>query len=259
MLHRLFPLLLLAALLPLGWSSADAVRARPADPRAPGDSLDLPETNYYEITTPAGRMVVRLYDETPVHRDNFKKLAAEGFYDSTAFHRVIRGFMIQGGDPNSKDDDPFDDGQGDPGYTLPAEIVPSLFHKRGALAAARTGDAVNPERRSSGSQFYIVQGRPHDDVQLAAIEAQIRAATGDSTFTFSEAAREMYRTVGGTPNLDMQYTVFGELVEGLDVLDRLAAAPTPRSTGQRLHPAVDDHPFERLYIVVRPLPEYVER
>ena len=108
------------------------------------DTLVLPATNYYEIHTPLGRMVVRLYDETPLHRDNFKRLVATGFYDSTTFHRVIDGFVIQGGDPNSKDADPSNDGTGGPGYTLPAEIRPGLFHRRGALASARQGDEVNP-------------------------------------------------------------------------------------------------------------------
>jgi peptidyl-prolyl cis-trans isomerase B (cyclophilin B) len=180
----------------------------------------LPATNYYEIATPAGAFVVRLSDETPVHRDNFKKLVAEGFYDGTTFHRVIRGFMIQGGDPNSRDDDPANDGQGGPGYTLPAEIVPGATHAVGALAAARKGDPVNPERRSSGSQFYIVTGR--------------------------------------ADHLDGQYTIFGRVVEGLDVIAELERAETPRATGARVSPALRDRPAEPAPMQVRPLPDYAE-
>jgi peptidyl-prolyl cis-trans isomerase B (cyclophilin B) len=181
----------------------------------------LPATNYYEVATPAGAFVVRLSDETPVHRDNFKKLVAEGFYDGTTFHRVIRGFMIQGGDPNSRDDDPADDGQGGPGYTLPAEIVPGATHAVGALAAARQSDAVNPERRSSGSQFYVVTGP-------------------------------------NATHLDGAYTVFGHVVEGLDVLDRIQQAETPRSTGRPAPPALRDRPAEPAPMQIRPLPDYAE-
>lgn len=251
----LLVLLLFGCRQPVREASAEA-QASAEHGDAPADTLDLPETNYYEITTPQGRMVLRLYDETPLHRDNFKKLAAQGFYDGTTFHRIIQGFMIQGGDPNSKDDDPYNDGQGDPGYTLPAEVVPALYHKRGALAAARTGDHVNPERRSSGSQFYIVQGTTFDDFQLGMVQQQVRAALRNPEFSFSEEARQVYETVGGAPNLDMQYTVFGEVVEGLDVLDRIAGVATPRSTGQHTQPALVDRPLEPVAMTVRPLPDY---
>jgi hypothetical protein len=131
-------------------AAAAAETAETAPAPVAQDTVKLPETNFYAIETPMGRMVVRLYDETPLHRDNFKRLAADSAYDGTTFHRIIQGFMIQGGDPNSRDDDPYNDGMGDPGYTVPAEIRPARYHKRGALAAARQGDPVNPERRSAG-------------------------------------------------------------------------------------------------------------
>ena len=147
-------------------------------------TAQLIETNYFEIETPRGRMVLRLYDETPGHRDNFKKLVAEQAYDSTLFHRVIGGFMIQGGDPTSRDADPMNDGGGGPGYTVPAEIRPELFHKRGALSAARQNDQVNPQRESSGSQFYVVVGRVFSDEELDNIERQFSQRAGQP-FEFS--------------------------------------------------------------------------
>ncbi len=225
------------------------------NPFAMPDSTHLPETNYYAIETPHGRMVVRLYDETPAHRDNFKKLAAAAFYDGTLFHRVIDGFMIQGGDPNSRDDDPFNDGQGGPGYTIPAEFDPDLFHKRGALAAARQGDQVNPERRSSGSQFYIVHGTPADSSLLDQMEQQVRSGAR-SDFRFSAEQRAVYQAEGGTPFLDQQYTVFGELVEGFDVLEKIAQTSTPRRSGQPAAPPLMDRPLDPVSMTVRPLPEY---
>jgi len=213
------------------------------------------DTSYYEIVTPQGRMVVRLYDETPQHRDNFRKLAEEGFYDGTLFHRVIQRFMVQGGDPNSRDDDPSDDGMGGPGYRVPAEFVPGLFHRRGALAAARDN---NPERASSGSQFYIVQGSVVPDTMLTQLEARMRAQLGPE-FTFSPEAREVYTTVGGAPWLDGQYTVFGQLVEGFAVLDSIAAAPTPNTLGRPAPPGIGERPIENIPMTVRPLPGYVEQ
>jgi cyclophilin family peptidyl-prolyl cis-trans isomerase len=213
----------------------------------------LPETNYYEIETPLGRMVLRLYDETPGHRDNFKKLVAEQFYDSTRFHRVISGFMIQGGDPNSRDDNPANDGQGGPGYRVPAEIVPGLFHKRGALSAARQADQVNPERQSSGSQFYIVHGTIFPDDYLSQMEAGLKQQIPDPAFAFSEEARRVYTTEGGAPNLDGMYTVFGELVEGFDVLDDITRVATPSRLGGR-----GDNPLVPVWMVARPLPDYQE-
>lgn len=174
------------------------------------------------ISTSMGDIAIVLYDETPEHRDNFVKLAREGFYEGILFHRVIEGFMIQAGDPMSRDAAPGESlGSGGPGYTLPAEIVEGLFHQKGALAAARQGDQVNPERRSSGSQFYIVQGRAWSEAELNQMEQQRGTA-------FTEAAREAYTTVGGTPHLDDAYTVFGQVVEGLDVVDRIASVQTGR-------------------------------
>ncbi len=222
-------------------------------PSAPQDSL---ATNYFEVETRVGRFVIMLYDETPIHRDNFKKLAAERFYDGTSFHRIIEGFMIQGGDPNSRDDDPYNDGAGDPGYTLEAEIKPERFHKRGAVAAARTGDSVNPERRSSGSQFYVVTGMKFDDATLDRVERQIRQMTNDPSFAFADTVRAAYRDAGGAPNLDGQYTVFGEVVEGMDVVDALAALETPRSTGRHVAPELVDRPLDPPTMTVRALPDY---
>lgn len=211
-----------------------------------------PDTSYYEITTPKGRMVIQLYDETPLHRDNFRKLADEGFYDGTLFHRVIQRFMIQGGDPNSKDEDPMNDGQGGPGYRIPAEFVPGLFHRRGALAAARDN---NPERASNGSQFYIVHGAVIADSMLTMLERRISDQTG-SPFTFSPEAREVYATDGGAPWLDGQYTVFGQLVEGFAVLDSIAAIPTPTSMGHPAPPGIGERPVEDVPMTVRALPDY---
>ena len=171
------------------------------------------------ISTSLGDIKVKLYNETPYHRDNFLKLAKEAYYDNTLFHRVIKGFMIQGGDPDSKNATPEQSlGMGGPGYTLPAEINPNLFHKKGALSAARTGDQMNPQRRSSGSQFYVVQGKTYTGEELKQMEAR--------GFVFSDAQKTAYKTIGGTPFLDAQYTVFGEVVEGLDVLDKIAATET---------------------------------
>jgi len=172
-----------------------------------------------KIETSAGDMVVMLYDETPIHRDNMLKLAREGYFKGQLFHRVIRDFMIQGGDPHSVDADRGQRlGTGGPGYTLPAEFRKDLFHKKGALAAARMGDQVNPEKESSGSQFYLVQGQVFTVDMLKALEK-------DRPEPFTPAAIEAYTTIGGTPHLDGAYTVFGEVVEGLDVLDSIASVP----------------------------------
>jgi cyclophilin family peptidyl-prolyl cis-trans isomerase len=141
------------------------------------------------LSTEYGDMIILLYDDTPKHKENFIKLATQGYYDSTTFHRIINDFMIQGGDPNSKDKNPDNDGMGNPGYTIPNEIKPELKHKRGAVAAARIGDSQNPERASNGSQFYIVEN--HE----------------------------------GTPHLDNAYTVFGQVIKGLDVIDKIAEQP----------------------------------
>ena len=224
-----------------------------------------------KISTALGDIIVRLYDETPAHRDNFLKLAREGFYDGTLFHRVIKDFMIQGGDPQSKGAPAGKAlGSGDAGYTLPAEFDPALFHKRGALSAARLGDEVNPERRSSGCQFYIVWGKKYSQGEMGQMARQMEMRAQQQVFDalvqqhrdeimqlrrnrdrdglmalqekliaqteekvrkeglgkMSDAAKEVYTTVGGTPFLDGQYTVFGEVVSGLSVVDDIQQAAT---------------------------------
>lgn len=174
--------------------------------------------NYYVmISTNYGDMVVKLYNETPNHRDNFVKLVREGFYDSLLFHRVIQDFMIQGGDKNSKHaskGQPL--GDGSLNYTVPAEFVDTLIHKKGALAAARQGDMVNPTKASSSCQFYIVQGQVWDKETLDRYAKARRV-------TLSQQQIETYTSVGGTPHLDGEYTVFGEVVSGMDVIDKIAA------------------------------------
>ena len=172
---------------------------------------------YVKIETSYGDMVVKLYNETPLHRDNFIKLVKEGTYNDLLFHRVINQFMIQGGDPNSRNAKPGQMlGDGELGYTLPAEFVPGLYHKKGALAAARQGDAVNPEKRSSSCQFYIVQGTTWDANRLKMVEQRM----GKS---FTPEQIQVYASLGGTPFLDGDYTVFGEVVEGMEVIDKIAA------------------------------------
>ena len=229
-------------------------------------------SNLVIIKTTLGDIKVRLYDETPKHRDNFLKLVAEGTLNNTLFHRVIKDFMIQGGDPDSIGAPAGKMlGTGGPGYTIPAEIVyPKLYHKRGALSAARLGDDMNPEKESSGSQFYIVWGKVYKDGELKQLEKQMAIQQKQSVFnaltikhkaeimdlrrnrdreglallqdqlieetkrqcteigkpTFTEEQRTAYTTVGGTPFLDTQYTVFGEVVEGLDVVERIQACQT---------------------------------
>lgn len=174
-----------------------------------------------KLTTDSGVIVLQLYNQTPLHRDNFLKLVKQHYFDSLLFHRVIKNFMIQGGDPESKNAKPkILLGNGGPGYNIPAEFDSILFHKKGALAAAREGDNVNPMKASSGSQFYIVQGKIFTDAGLDSVE----------TFRLKgrkipAAHREVYKTIGGTPHLDMNYTVFGEVESGLEVVDKIAAAP----------------------------------
>lgn len=227
-----------------------------------------------KLETTLGNIIVKLYNETPKHRDNFVKLAKEGVYDSTLFHRVIKNFMIQAGDPESKNAaDTAMLGNGDVGYTVPAEFIPALFHKRGALAAARQGDDVNPKKESSGCQFYIVTGKKFSEAQLINMENQMNEARLDTVFQqlahkhmkeifkmrkagdnegllelqdsleaqaraitdkepalkFSKAQIQAYTTVGGTPHLDGNYTVFGEVVEGMDVVEKIGEAKTNRA------------------------------
>lgn len=224
-----------------------------------------------KINTMLGDIVVRLYDETPLHRDNFLKLVKDGYYDGTLFHRVIKNFMIQGGDPDSKGAPAGKMlGMGGPSYTIEAEIKEGLFHKRGALAAARQGDEVNPERRSSGSQFYIVWGDVYKEGQLRQFSKQLRMQKVQNVFNalaaehrseimqmrrdrdraglqnlqetlaaeaekrvgdvgLSDEQIKIYSTLGGTPHLDGQYTVFGEVEDGLDVVEMIQNSPTGRA------------------------------
>ncbi len=232
-----------------------------------------PKDTRIRIETPYGTIVARLYNDTPLHRDNFISLIKDGYYDSLLFHRVIKDFMIQGGDPDSRQAQAGEIlGNGGPDYTLPAEIRPGHYHKKGALAAARMGDDVNPEKASSGSQFYIVQGAVYEenvldmlenrindnrrreigtrllqDERFANIEAKITQARDkndqktlqqitldiqtaieqemekEGLFRFTEEQRRTYTTVGGAPHLDATYTVFGEVEEGLEIIEKIAA------------------------------------
>jgi len=177
------------------------------------------------MQTTMGDIVIRLSDSTPLHRDNFLKLVKVGYYDSILFHRVIKDFMIQGGDPDSKRaaaGKPL--GNGGPGYTVPAEFRKTLFHKKGVIAAARSGDNMNPTKASNGSQFYIAQGKVFTDAGLDSVE----------TFRLNgrkipAEQRQAYKTIGGTPHLDQGYTVYGEVVKGLDVIDKIAAVQTSKA------------------------------
>ena len=237
-----------------------------------------------KLETTMGNITVALYNETPKHRDNFIKLVKEGVYDSTLFHRVIKQFMIQAGDPDSKNaSDTAMLGSGDVGYTIPAEFNPKFFHKKGVLAAARQGDDVNPEKASSGCQFYIVTGRKFTEPQLLGMENKINEQREEALFdslarqhmkeiykmrkagdnagllelqdTLEAQARELadkeekfrftpeqikaYSTIGGAPHLDGSYTVFGEVTEGMEVVDNIEIAKTNRS----------DRPIENIRIL----------
>ncbi len=172
-----------------------------------------------KLTTDSGVIILMLYDKTPLHRDNFVKLVRGKYYDSLLFHRVINNFMIQGGDPDSKNAKPgLHLGEGSLNYTIPAEFDTSLFHKRGALAAAREADDINPKKASSATQFYIVDGETFTDRQLDRVEEK-------NKIHIPQSHREFYKTVGGTPFLDMNYTVFGEVISGMDVVEKIANAP----------------------------------
>lgn len=186
-------------------------------PVAKAKSVAIPAEVFtrVKITTDAGEIVIKLYNKTPLHRDNFIKLVTDHFYDSLLFHRIINGFMIQGGDPNSKTAPTGTMlGMGDVGYTIPAEFDSTLYHKRGALCAART---ENPEKASSGCQFYIVHGRKSSNGELDNIQMQ-------RGLKYSPAQRMTYKMNGGTPFLDLNYTVFGEVESGMEVVDKIAAA-----------------------------------
>ena len=222
----------------------------------------------YKIETTYGDMVFKLYDSTPLHKENFIKLIKQGYFNDLLFHRVINEFMIQGGDPNSRNADAGKMlGEGGPGYTIPAEFIDSIFHKKGVLAAAREGDDVNPEMRSAGSQFYIVQGKVLTDEDVKKVEDRINASrlnklvskniedaklqsynTGgnidyqiilpaarkkaedefksEGYYKIPENKLKVYQTIGGTPHLDNAYTIFGEVVEGLEIIDIIAAVET---------------------------------
>lgn len=175
-----------------------------------------------EVVTTKGTLVLRLSDSTPMHRDNFLRLVKAHYYDDILFHRVIKNFMIQGGDPNSRRaTDTTELGAGDTTYTIPAEFRASLFHYKGALAAAREGDNVNPKRESSATQFYIVQGKRYTDAGLDSMEqGRLKGRK------IPLAQREVYKTAGGAPHLDQLYTVFGGVVRGLDVVDSITSVPT---------------------------------
>lgn len=248
----------------------------------------MPAGPVVDIKTTFGDIKVKLYDDTPLHRDNFLKLAKEGYYDGVLFHRVIKDFMVQTGDPDSKNATPDQQlGAGDPDYTIPAEIIyPKYYHKYGALAAARTGDQVNPERRSSGSQFYIVTGNKispsqaermklqveytakqnyfnnlcrknmatidslrntHDEAGLKALQEKLVAET-EANVKVPELPSKMlkdYETIGGAPHLDGQYTVFGEVLSGMDTVEKIqnaetGAADRPRSDIRIISMKVED-------------------
>jgi len=191
-----------------------------------------------EMVTDKGTMVIRLSDLTPLHRNNFLLLVKQHYYDSILFHRVINHFMIQAGDPGSRNARPSAQlGDGGPAYTIPAEFTAELFHKKGVIAAARQGDDVNPAKASSGSQFYIVQGRVFTDAGL------------DSVETFRLKGRKLpamhravYKTLGGAPHLDSAYTVFGEVINGLAVIDSIAKTPTNGRQG-------GDRPLQNIRII----------
>lgn len=240
----------------------------------PKKSSDMEKRTQVKIETTMGEIIVELYNETPKHRDNFIKLAKEGVYDSTLFHRVIRQFMIQAGDPESKNAaDTAQLGSGDVGYTIPAEFVPKFFHKKGALAAARMGDDVNPERESSGCQFYIVTGRKFRESQLLDMAGQknnarmdtifnqlarkhmkeiykLRKANGqdgllelqdsleaqayalykeEEPFMFTPEQLTAYSTIGGAPHLDGAYTVFGQVVSGMETVEKIEGTKTGKA------------------------------
>lgn len=189
-------------------------------------NIELPAiegTTHFVIHTDFGDMRGVLYDATPKHRDNFIKLAKQNFFDNLLFHRVIDGFMIQGGDPESRNAESNKMlGNGGPGYTIPAEFDPLLIHKKGVLSAARMPDNVNPQKESSGSQFYVVQGKPYNADQINSMCKRTKA-------TYLPEQIEYYQKVGGTPFLDNQYTVFGEITDGLEIIDRIAKVKTNRS------------------------------
>lgn len=190
------------------------------------------------LQTDKGDILIRLSDSTPLHRDNFLKLVKLHYYDGVLFHRVIKDFMIQAGDPNSKTAKPGEPlGNGGPGYTVPAEFRAGLFHKKGVIAAARMGDNVNPQKASSGSQFYLVQGKKFTEDELNRLES---GRLGGRKIPADQ--REVYKTIGGTPHLDQGYTVFGEIISGIEVLDAISEVATSKGADR-------DRPLEDIRII----------
>jgi len=218
-MRKFLPLLIIATILVAGCGQAS--KKSPNDTAA--EQAKQVAAKYdgmyqFKIITKFGTMTGVLYNETPIHRDNFIKLIGEDYYNGLLFHRIISGFMIQGGDPESKAAvADVSLGNGGPGYTLKAEINPQFIHKKGALAAARTGDFINPERESSGSQFYIVHGSTITQDMLDNAVSQ--------GIPYTETQMAIYKKMGGAMHLDMQYTVFGEIIDGFDVIDAIAAVP----------------------------------
>jgi len=188
-------------------------------------SFDIPSPQTVVINTSYGDITIRLYDKTPLHRDNFLKLTAEGYFDNTLFHRVIQNFVIQGGDPDSKTAKPGQMlGDGGPAYTIPFEYVPEYFHKRGAVGMGRENDDINPSMASAGSQFYIVQGKKFTDAGLDTVYKKVmRHHKQVTSWTLTKRQRKAYKKDGGIPHLDGFYTVFGEVVKGMEVVDKIAA------------------------------------
>lgn len=174
------------------------------------------------METTMGNITIELYNETEIHKNNFIKLVKEKYYEGIIFHRVIKDFMVQTGDPKSKNASVGTNlGSGGPGYTLPAEIIPKYYHKKGALSAARIGDNVNPTRRSSGSQFYLVTGKKYSETELIQLETRLKTE-------FTKEQKKFYTSKGGTPFLDAQYTVFGEVIKGIEIIDKIQSAKTGR-------------------------------
>lgn len=232
-----FLLVLLSATLLISCSQSkaenDALNTDNTELKKPKKTKNTEEMTKVLLKTSMGDITIALYNETPQHKENFIKLVNEKFYDGVLFHRVIQNFMIQTGDPDSKNAKAGQMlGSGGPGYTIPAEFVSTLYHKRGAVAAARQGDNVNPQKASSGSQFYIVDGQKYD----ASMLNRIINSMGK---TFNQQQINDYGTIGGAPFLDGDYTVFGEVVSGMDVVDKIAAV---RKDGR-------DRPIEDIKII----------
>jgi peptidyl-prolyl cis-trans isomerase B (cyclophilin B) len=215
-------IILLSALLVLACSQASQADTASAgndnqEQKNPTKKKKPAQMTKVLLKTSMGDIVIALYDETPLHKENFIKLVNDKYYDGVLFHRIIQNFMIQTGDPESKTAKPGQMlGNGGPGYTIPAEFVPGLYHKRGAVAAARMGDNVNPKKESSGSQFYIVDGRVFSTNDLN----RVIQMTGK---TYSMEQIKDYTSIGGAPHLDGDYTVFGEVVSGMEIVDKIAA------------------------------------